>query len=153
MAAVSKKTPLQMAKTAPEFLAVRVHVTAPPASPVVFTFFLSRNAASFADVQLMKVSAMGASPVSVPYEAVANRHLATTKRNVPDGPLEVVDVAGNFTAMRDASHTSGDAVCAVLSRVESGTRMELRLSFTHARTAGTLVFHGGCVHYEQRCES
>lgn len=148
VAAVAPKTPLQLARLAPEFLAVRVNVST-GGQPAVFTFFMSRNAELFPDIQRLKASAHGARPVTVPYDAVANAHLTTTKRNVAPGAVDVVDVAGNFTSARDQITVDGDVVSAVLTRVEAGVRMDLRVSILHQREDRVLTFRGGCVVYEE----
>lgn len=151
-AAVAKKTPLQMAKNAAEFLAVRVVISSESAAPSIHTFFLSRNNTAFDEIITMRVGAHGSAPVLVPYDAVSNKHLSTTKRGVPDGTLEVVDVAGNFLASLDQMVTVDGITTAVLVRVESGTRSLLRLLLEYLPTQQRLSFRGGSVLYEERAE-
>ena len=124
-----------------------------PAPVAIYTFFVSRNTASYAEIERMKSSTQGSLPVSVAYDVVANKHLATTKTEVPEGIMDVLDVSGNFTSARDKIHTNGSSVTAVLTRIDGGNRIELRLNFSWQRAARTLSIRGGCLFYEVHVEN
>jgi hypothetical protein len=160
MAAVPQKTPLQLARNAPEVIVVRVSITpddsegasgsGAAASATVYTFFFSRNQTEFGKVEMLRVGAHGSEPVTVPYDVVANRHLTVTKREVPSGMLDVLDVSGAFVCSRDRVRTSGDTVTAVLTRLESGVNILLKITIQWSRTARTLTMKSSSVFYEKQ---